>query len=42
MVLQHINFYGGKFEVGYVVELFFVISGLLVYKNMEEIKKIKL
>ena len=41
MVLQHINFYGGKFEVGYVVELFFVISGLLVYKNMEEIKKNK-
>lgn len=41
IVLQHINFYGGKFNFGYVVELFFVISGLLVYKNLEDIRKNK-
>ena len=38
IALRHIAFYGGKFNFGYVVELFFVISGLLTYrtfKNMD-------
>lgn len=35
IVLRHIAFYGGKFNFGYVVELFFVISGLLTYRTFK-------
>lgn len=30
IVLKYINFYGGKFNFGYIVGLFFLISGLLL------------
>lgn len=35
IVLRHIAFYGGKFNFGYVVELFFLISGLLTYRTFK-------
>ena len=34
---RYISFYGGKFNFGYVVELFFVISGLLAYENVRSV-----
>ena len=36
IVLRHIAFYGGKFNFGYVVELFFLISGLLTYRTFKK------
>ncbi|WP_338951460.1 acyltransferase [Fusobacterium nucleatum] len=33
-----INFYGGKFYFGYLVEFFFLISGFLMFKYIEKIK----
>lgn len=34
-----INFYGGKFYFGYLVELFFMISGFLAFKNIKRIQE---
>jgi len=34
-----INFFGGKFYFGYLVELFFLISGFLMFKYIERIKQ---
>ena len=34
-----INFFNGKFYFGYVVELFFVLSGLFMYSYIEKIQK---
>ena len=34
-----INFFGGKFYFGYLVELFFLISGFLMFKYIEKIKQ---
>ena len=36
-----INFYNGEFYFGYIVELFFILSGIFTYKNIEIIKNIK-
>ena len=30
VIFDGINFYGGKFPFGYVVELFFIISGYVI------------
>ena len=32
---NHINFYGGRIYYGYLVELFFMISGFLMQKSYE-------
>lgn len=34
-----INFFGGKFYFGYLVELFFLISGFLMFNYIEKIKQ---
>lgn len=34
-----INFFGGKFYFGYLVELFFLISGFLMFNYIERIKQ---
>lgn len=34
---KYVSFYGGKFNFGYIVELFFIISGLLTYKYISKI-----
>lgn len=34
ITFRHITFYGGTFNFGYIVELFFLISGLMIYKNV--------
>lgn len=34
-----INFYGGKFYFGYMVELFFLLSGLFMYPYINKIRK---
>lgn len=34
-----INFYNGKFYFGYMVELFFVLSGYFMYSYIEKIQK---
>lgn len=34
-----INFYGGKFYFGYVVEFFFIISGFLMYHYIQKIQR---
>lgn len=34
-----INFFGGWFDFGYVTELFFAVSGYLIYKYMQVIQK---
>ena len=34
-----INFYGGKFYFGYLVEFFFLISGFLMFNYIERIKE---
>lgn len=41
---EGINFYGGKFSFGYIVELFFVISGYVIYPYIDKIcqKRIRL
>ena len=36
--LKGINFYGGKFYFGYLVEFFFLISGFLMFNYIEKIK----
>lgn len=36
IILEHITFFNGKFNFGYVVEMFFVISGFLTYKGIEK------
>lgn len=38
-VFEGINFYGGKFYFGYVVELFFVISGYVIYPYVNKIRE---
>ena len=38
---EYINFSGGKFYFGYIVELFFMISGFLIVKSFVEKMKIK-
>lgn len=35
---ERLNFYGGRFAFGWIVELFFVLSGYFIYKYMERIK----
>ena len=35
---NRINFYYGKFYFGYLVELFFAISGFLMFKYIQKIK----
>lgn len=34
----YINFYNGKFYWGYMVELFFVLSGFFMYPYIEKIR----
>lgn len=34
-----INYFGGKFYFGYIVELFFILSGYFMFKYIERIKK---
>ena len=34
-----INFFGGKFYFGHLVELFFLISGFLMFNYIEKIKQ---
>ena len=36
-VYKYINFWGGKFYFGYLVELFFLLSGIFVTQNIEKI-----
>ena len=36
--LKGINFYGGKFYFGYLVEFFFLVSGFLMFNYIEKIK----
>lgn len=36
--LDHINFYGGKFYFGYIVELFFILSGYFMAKYISQIQ----
>ena len=36
---EAINFYGGKFYFGYLVEFFFLISGFLMFSYIEKIKE---
>lgn len=36
---KHFNFYGGKFYFGYLVELFFIISGICAYRWIQNINK---
>lgn len=35
---RYINFYGGRFYYGYAVELFFVISGYLLYPYVQRVR----
>ena len=35
---ESINFYGGKFYFGYLVEFFFLVSGFLMFNYIEKIK----
>ena len=34
ITFEHIKFYGGTFNFAYLVELFFLISGVMVYKSV--------
>lgn len=34
----HVNFYGGKFYFGYMVEFFFILSGFFMYRYIEKIQ----
>lgn len=38
-VFDSINFWNGKFYFGYMVELFFILSGYFMYKYIAKIKK---
>jgi len=35
----NLNFWGGQFNFGYLVEFFFVLSGFLQHRNIEKIRK---
>ena len=39
VIFDGINFYGGKFPFGYVVELFFIISGYVIYPYIDKISE---
>lgn len=39
ITFKHMNFYGGAINFAYIVELFFLISGLMMYRHVAELKE---
>ena len=39
VTFPHVNFFGGRFYFGYIVELFFILSGFFMYRYISRIRE---